>query len=81
MALDQQIHGLLSEEIELTEYQWDFSSHPVLQLQLVGRFQELHDFVAALSEQNALAFAQLEMQKTERGQVQSQVILQLKREE
>ena len=33
------------------------------------------------SEQNALAFAQLEMQKTERGQVQSQVILQLKREE
>ena len=81
VALDQQIHGLLSEEIELTEYQWDFSSHPVLQLQLVGRFQELHDFVVALSEQNALAFAQLEMQKTERGQVQSQVILQLKREE
>ncbi|BFU60796.1 MULTISPECIES: hypothetical protein [Rodentibacter] len=82
IALDQQINDLLNGEAEILNYQWDFSSRPILHIQLEGRFQNLHKFLTALSEQQAvLSFAQLEMQKTERGQVQSNVILQLKREE
>lgn len=82
VALDEQIHGQLNDDLELMEYQWDFSSRPVLQIQLAGRFQHLHEFLTALlAQQHALSFAQIEMQKMENGSVQSHVILQLNREE
>ena len=80
VALDQQIHALLDDDLEEVSYQWDFSSRPILQIQLAGRFQHLHEFLTALLAEQALSFGQLEMQKMEKGQVQSTVILQLKRE-
>lgn len=82
VALDEQIQGLLPGEIKLESYQWDFSSLPALQIQLEGRFQALHAFFTQLlARQARLTFAQLNMQKMENGKVQSQLILQFKREE
>lgn len=82
VALDEQINALLEEDISLISYQWDFSSRPILQIQIEGRFHVLHDFLTVLlNQQNALSFAQLDMQKMESGSVQTHLILQLKREE
>ncbi|OOF38442.1 hypothetical protein BKK49_03390 [Rodentibacter rarus] len=82
VTLDEQIHRWLNDEIELTVYQWDFSSRPILQIQLEGQFHDLYHFVTALlAQQNALSFVQLTMEKTESGKVQSHLVLQLKREE
>ncbi|WP_129582330.1 hypothetical protein [Rodentibacter caecimuris] len=82
IALDEQIHDLLNDEVELVTYQWDFSSRPVLQIQLEGYFQYLHNFLTALlTQQKALFFAQLDMQKVEGGRVQCHLILPLNIEE
>ncbi|OOF57440.1 hypothetical protein [Rodentibacter myodis] len=82
VALDQQINDFLNREIEVSAYQWDFSSRPILQIQVEGRFQDLHQFLTALlTQQNALSFAQLAMEKSENGRVLGNFILQLKNEE
>lgn len=78
IALNEQIHELLNDEIELIAYQWDFSSRPVLQIELEGYFRYLHHFFTALlTQQNAFSFAKLDMQKMENGRVQSYLILLL----
>ncbi|OOF44291.1 hypothetical protein [Rodentibacter trehalosifermentans] len=81
VILDEQIHSLLNDETELVSYQWDFSSQPVLQIQLAGRFQDLYHFLTALLAQGSLSFVQLAIEKTESGALQSHLILQLKRGE
>ncbi|MBF0752287.1 MULTISPECIES: hypothetical protein [unclassified Pasteurella] len=82
VALDEQIHQLMSNDIELIVYQWDFSSRPILQIQLEGQFQYLYHFLTALLvQQRSLSFVQLAMEKAESGKVQSNIVLQLKREE
>ncbi|OOF40506.1 hypothetical protein BKK47_03650 [Rodentibacter mrazii] len=82
VTLDEQIHRLLGDEIELIVYQWDFSSQPILQIQLEGQFQYSYHFLTALlAQQSPLSFVQLTMEKKENGKLQSHLILQLKREE
>ncbi|OOF54913.1 hypothetical protein [Rodentibacter genomosp. 2] len=82
VTLDEQIHRLLGDEIELIVYQWDFSSQPILQIQLEGQFQYSYHFLTALlAQQSPLSFVQLTMEKKENGKLQSHLVLQLKREE
>ncbi|MDC2825954.1 hypothetical protein PHA51_07940 [Rodentibacter pneumotropicus] len=82
VALDEQIHRLLGDEIELIVYQWDFSSRPILQIQLEGQFQYSYHFLTTLlAQQPLLSFVQLTMEKKENGKLQSHLVLQLKREE
>lgn len=82
VTLDEQIHRLLNDEMELIVYQWDFSSRPILQIQLEGQFQYSYHFLSSLLEQQSpLSFVQLAMEKKENGKLQSHLVLQLKREE
>ena len=82
VPLDNQLHELLVDAIKQIEYRWDFSSRPVLQMVLEGRFQDLHAFLTALLAQFPhLALAQLNMEKQENGLVQCHLILQLTQSE
>lgn len=79
VTLDEHLHQLLTDKIELIEYQWDFSSQPILQVQLMGQFHALSHFLNALLAQQTLSFVQLAIEKTEKGKLQSHLVLQLKR--
>lgn len=82
VPLDKQLHEHLGDAVTQIEYQWDFSSRPVLQMVLEGRFQDLHTFLTALSAQFPhLALAKLDMEKQESGLVQCHLILQLTQSE